>query len=211
LASLPTTLIRHTAVESAAVELIVPEELRAFRETVSKRELREFLACELFLDTMLRVSELASADVEDLVGPDGAGRYTLDVRVKGGAKKGTPVSPEVFGAVCEYLKTRGKLKGTDPLLVNREGQRWTRSALTQMVGRVARAAGITRFSVSAHKLRHTSATVALTAGVNPLAVSKLLGHSSMRTTEQYLHLIPTALHEARDAQRLGMAAYVGRA
>ena len=70
---------------------------------------------------------------------------------------------------------------------------------------------MTRFSFSAHKLRHTSATVALAAGVNPLAISKLLNQSSMRTTEQYLHLIPAALAEARDLARTGLAPYTARA
>lgn len=163
------------------------------------------------LDTMLRVSELVHADVSDVEGPDGAGRYVLHVTVKGGARKSLPVSPEVFGAIRTYIDHRGYPKRGAPLLANRDGQRWTRSALTQVVSRIAKQAGVTRFSVSAHKLRHTAATVALVAGVNPLAVSRLLGHASMRTTEQYLHLIPTALHEARDAQRAGLEAYTGRA
>jgi hypothetical protein len=38
-----------------------------------------------------------------------------------------------------------------------------------------------------------------------------LNHSSMRTTEQYLHLIPTAQAEARDLARAGHAAYTARA
>ena len=80
-----------------------------------------------------------------------------------------------------------------------------------LVEHIAKHAGVTRFSVSAHKLRHASATVALAAGVNPLAISKLLNHSSMRTTEQYLHLIPTALAEARDLARAGLTAYTARA
>ena len=179
-----------------------PGELQKFRACAATRALGEGVACELLLDTMLRISEVINADVSDLAGPDGAGRYTLSVQLKGGARKAIPVSPEVCGSIREYLASRGgDLAAAAPLLANRDGQRWKRTAITQVVGRIAKQAGVTRFSVSAHKLRHTSATVALAAGVNPLAISKLLNHSSTRTTEQYLHLIPTALAEARDLAR----------
>jgi integrase len=62
--------------------------------------------------------------------------------------------------------------------------------------------------VSAHKLRHTAASLALASGVNPLAVSKLLNHSNLKTTEQYLHLMPDALTEARAKQRAGLKQYL---
>ena len=170
--------------KKAETKFLFPDELVRFRAGAVKRPEGEFIAVELMLDTMLRVSELVNADVSDVEGPDGAGRYSLHVTVKGGARKSMPVSPEVFGAVQAYLAGRAPLKPSAPLLANRDGQRWTRSALTQVVGRIAKLAGVTRFSVSAHKLRHTAATVALAAGVNPLAVSRLLNHASMRTTEQ---------------------------
>src|SRR5262245_26847641 len=160
---------------------------------------------------MLRVSEVINADVADLTGPDGAGRFSIEVKLKGGAKKNIPMSPEVYGQLRAYLDSRGKLPATSPLLVDRLGHRWRRTALTQLVGRIGKEAGVVRFSVSAHKLRHTAATVALASGVNPLAVSKLLNHSSLRTTEGYLHLIPGALAEARDQARAGLAAYTARA
>jgi hypothetical protein len=40
--------------------------------------------------------------------PDGAGHYLLHVRVKGGAHKGFPVSPDIFGALAQRLHSRGK-------------------------------------------------------------------------------------------------------
>jgi len=99
-------------------KFLFPDELVRFRAGAAKRPVGEFLAVELMLDTMLRVSELVNADLCDVVGPDGAGRYTLHVVVKGGAHKGMPVSPEVFGALREYLARRGPLKPDAPLLAN---------------------------------------------------------------------------------------------
>jgi integrase len=47
-----------------------------------------------------------------------------------------------------------------------------------------------------HKLRHTFATQLLLNGVGIYEVSKLLGHSEIKMTEKYLHLIPTHLEDS---------------
>lgn len=42
-----------------------------------------------------------------------------------------------------------------------------------------------------HALRHTYATILLIKGVDLVVVSRLLGHSSVKITEKYLHVIPS--------------------
>ena len=50
-----------------------------------------------------------------------------------------------------------------------------------------------------HDLRHTHATVLLSAGVHPKIVQERLGHSSIKTTlDTYSHLIPTMQQSAVD-------------
>lgn len=46
-----------------------------------------------------------------------------------------------------------------------------------------------------HDLRHSFASQLVCAGVPLYAVSKLLGHSTIKTTERYAHLAPSALRE----------------
>ena len=111
---------------------------------------------------MLRVSELANARVGDL---EVTGSETfLRVVVKGGEEKRVPISPDVAEQLQVYVGTRGDLPRTAPLLANSRGRRWTRSGLSQRVAETARQAGITRLRVSAHKLRHTAASLALASG-----------------------------------------------
>ncbi|MFO7889897.1 MAG: tyrosine-type recombinase/integrase [bacterium] len=50
--------------------------------------------------------------------------------------------------------------------------------------------------LNVHSLRHTFASHLVMAGVNLLTVSKLLGHSSVKVTEVYAHLIPDHLKTA---------------
>jgi len=47
-----------------------------------------------------------------------------------------------------------------------------------------------------HSLRHTNATWLVQSGANIYQVQKLLGHSSVKTTEVYSHLAASELHEA---------------
>jgi site-specific recombinase XerD len=200
----PARGIERPRYKRRPTKFLFPEELKALMS--AERPDHERVALALFIDTMLRVSELANARVGDLEHTEGD--TFLRVVVKGGEEKRVPLSPEVAEQVEVYLTARGGLPRSAPLLVNSRGQKWTRSGLSQRVAQIAADAGITRFRVSAHKLRHTAASLALASGVNPLAVSKLLNHSNLKTTEQYLHLLPNALVDARAHQRAGLKRFL---
>jgi integrase len=71
--------------------------------------------------------------------------------------------------------------------------------------RLVKKAGLQR--IRFHDLRHTHATHALQAGINPKIVSERLGHGSVATTlDLYSHAIPTLQHEAAEAVALLIAA-----
>ena len=124
-----------------------------------------------------------------------------------------PVSPPVAQALQGYLLSRGAIdpvkSANEPLLVNSRGKRWTRNAMTDLMARIGEVAGVTRFRVPAHKLRHTGNVVARRGGVDAVVRSALLNHSSTRTVAEYDHLIPSEVYEARLQQREGLARYLG--
>lgn len=65
-----------------------------------------------------------------------------------------------------------------------------------------KAAGIQRGGqkLNMHTLRHTHASQLLAVGVNPLAVSQRLGHSSPAVTLNiYAHLLPQTVNDAEKA------------
>ena len=53
--------------------------------------------------------------------------------------------------------------------------------------------------VRLHDLRHTYATVALRHGESVLAIGRLLGHASARTTLKYTHLADAMVRESIEA------------
>ena len=69
-------------------------------------------------------------------------------------------------------------------IVNKHIHRWTE------------AARITDRNITFHTARHTFATLNLTAGVDLYTVSKLLGHTEIRTTQIYAEVVNSAKIEA---------------
>ena len=66
-----------------------------------------------------------------------------------------------------------------------------------MFKRLAAAAGVP--PIRLHDLRHTSATLALAAGVHPKVVQERLGHSSISITlDTYSHVVKGLQHEAAE-------------
>jgi len=63
-----------------------------------------------------------------------------------------------------------------------------------------KASGIQNQSLKLHSLRHTFASHLIMEGVDVMTVSKLLGHSSVKVTEIYAHLVPD--HMRASVERL---------
>lgn len=61
------------------------------------------------------------------------------------------------------------------------------------------AAGLDASQFSAHKLRHTAATLMLSNGVDVKTVQEVLGHENLNTTQIYTHIESTELKIAAEA------------
>lgn len=145
---------------------------------------------------------------------DGAHYFTVTFKGRGRRERREriPCSPGLAAFVIATVRERfaGKVVDLDaPLLVTAGGKRFTRNEISNLISRIAEAAGITRFRVSAHKVRHTMNVVARVGGVDMTQRSRLLGHSSPRSLARYEHLIPGELHHARAQQMAGLDRYVG--
>ena len=64
-------------------------------------------------------------------------------------------------------------------------------------------AGLDADKYSAHKLRHTAATLMLSNGVDVRTLQELLGHENLNTTQIYTHVDNSELRIAAHANPLG--------
>jgi len=127
-------------------------------------------------------------------------------RAKSG-ERSVPVSAEVLSCYDRYLRERDACPGAgdcDFVLVNCAhtpfGRPMTTDAVRKWLAGCSRRAGLSR-SVTPHMFRHATATELLARDAGLDVVKELLGHSSIRSTERYLH--PDLDAQRQAVERLG--------
>lgn len=89
---------------------------------------------------------------------------------------------------------RQMTRGDDLVFTRPEGGPLSQRIAENAIHRFCRRAGLR--AVGWHTLRHTCASQLADLRGNLLEAQRILGHSSLATTEIYTHVVPTALHEA---------------
>lgn len=145
------------------------------------------------LDAMLRLSELISLELADV------NLQARSIRVrhgKGEKERVVFMGRRLTRAMHEWLSVRGHFIGSDFVFVSRRGERLDPRNVQRILERYAARAKLTDARVSPHTLRHTGATLFIRYGGDAFSLQKLLGHSSITTTQIYVHMAGTALREA---------------
>jgi site-specific recombinase XerD len=147
-------------------------------------------AVRLMLATGLRVGELCSIRIDDF-SPDAS---TVRVQGKGARDRiAYVVDAGLRKSLQRLIADRRKLSaGLGPLFVNRLGSAMRPQSIRSKLRQCAITAGISR-RVTPHMLRHTAATLLIETGVDIRFVQRLLGHSTIATTEIYTHVSDEAL------------------
>lgn len=157
---------------------------------------RDYAILLLFLSCGIRRSELVGLNLSDV--------YDDRIRVVG---KGNKERIVYFGNSCrkaldEYLVERNKMSGLSDdraLFISRDRNRISITAVHRLVKKHMLTAGLDASQFSAHKLRHTAATMMLAGGVDVKTVQEVLGHEHLNTTEIYTHIENTELKIAAEA------------
>ena len=159
---------------------------------------RDYAILMLFLNCGIRRSELVGLNVTDV--------YEDRIRVVG---KGNKERIVYFGTPCRkaidaYLVERNKkiLSDNRALFGSRNGNRISVEAVHRLVKKALLQAGLDPNQFSAHKLRHTAATMMLSGGVDVKTVQEVLGHENLNTTQIYTHIENTELKIAAQANPL---------
>ena len=100
----------------------------------------------------------------------------------------------VHDQVLRILSER-KRRQTSEVVFDREGRRLSRYRVSHEFKDAVRRSGLSE-DLHFHSLRHTHATWLVENGVPIYDVQKLLGHSSITTTQIYAHRVSAELHDA---------------
>lgn len=159
---------------------------------------RDYAILMLFLNCGIRRSELVGLNLNDV--------YEDRIRVTG---KGNKERIVYFGSACkaaidDYLSERNKkvLSDNRALFGSRDNNRISVTAVHRLVKKHMLAAGLDPSQYSAHKLRHTAATLMVANGVDIKTVQEVLGHEHLNTTEIYTHIENSELKIAAEANPL---------
>lgn len=172
---LPTKLTRQEAMKLLEVVNNYPYDYKYLRH-------RNHAIFSMFMFAGLRKSELlnlrlADVDIENL---------TIFVsQGKGNKDRIIPMTYTLAQSLNLYLAERKRLGKTCPHFftsLNRNTG-FTHSGLVRLIRKIAKASQI-RFT--AHKLRHTFATLMLEGGCDIYSLSRMMGHSDIKTTTIYL-------------------------
>ncbi len=177
------------------------EESRRLLSSVDGRyHARDFAIIIIFLNCGLRISELVGINTNHIRDND-----TLVVRGKGNKERTIYLNEACLFAINRYLNVRPKSNNEDPnaLFISMRGNRMSRKTIHVMLKKYFLKAGLDAEKFSAHKLRHTAATLMYRHGnVDIRALQSILGHKGIATTEIYTHVDNEKIREAINANPL---------
>ena len=195
----PVADLEYPKLRKSLPRYLTLEQSAALLKAVSgQNEKRDYAILMLFLNCGIRRSELVGLNLTDV--------YEDRIRVVG---KGNKERIVYFGAACRkaidaYLVERNQKVLTDnrALFGSRDGNRISVTAVHRLVKKALIQAGLDATQFSAHKLRHTAATMMLSGGVDVKTVQEVLGHENLNTTQIYTHIENTELKVASEANPL---------
>lgn len=195
----PVADLEYPKLRKSLPKYLTLEQSAALLRSVSGvNEKRDYAILMLFLNCGIRRSELVGLNITDV--------YEDRIRVVG---KGNKERFVYFGSACRksidaYMAERSKKVLTDnrALFGSRNGNRISVTAVHRLVEKALLQAGLDATQFSAHKLRHTAATMMLSGGVDVKTVQEVLGHENLNTTQIYTHIENTELKIAAEANPL---------
>ena len=195
----PVADLEYPKLRKSLPKYLTMEQSAALLKAVSgPNEKRDYAILMLFLNCGIRRSELVGLNLTDV--------YEDRIRVVG---KGNKERFVYFGTPCRkaidaYLSERNKkvLSDNRALFGSRDSNRISVSAVHRLVKKYMLMAGLDADNYSAHKLRHTAATMMLSGGVDVKTVQEVLGHENLNTTQIYTHIENTELKLAAEANPL---------
>jgi integrase/recombinase XerD len=144
--------------------------------------LRDRALLELLWGTGMRRGEVVRLQLTDV---DFEERTILIREGKGGKDRVVPLGRKAKAVLLEYIEARPRLlRGSDPgaVFLGRHGQRLGVNHLSDHLRTLGKRIAV---KLAPHRLRHSCATHLLRGRADIRHIQRLLGHTSLQTTERY--------------------------
>ena len=160
---------------------------------LKSKNLRDYALFTLGINSALRVSDLLSLNVVDVIDEKGKIRDRIKLKEqKTGKTKNFPLSKNVVDALTEYINT---LHPETVLFPSRKGDgSITRQHVHRILKEAAKAVGV-KESVSTHSMRKSFSYALYESGVDITRIQALLNHSSPRETLRYIGITQSELDD----------------
>jgi integrase/recombinase XerD len=152
---------------------------------------RDYTILLLFIETGVRVNELAGIAVNDIDFSNGNIRIR---NAKSYRERLVPIQSRMKEQLRKYLQIRGNAV-TDSLFITLDGTTLSKRQIQSRVSEYGKKAGIKGVRCSCHTLRHTFAKLCVLNGANTFQLMSILGHTTLEMTKVYVNLFSSEVAE----------------
>jgi integrase/recombinase XerD len=192
--------LRPPKVEAKLPSALTIEDFRRLKSAAivddPYKSARNHITLTLLFGLGCRVTELIQFNLSDFHESDA----WLKVVGKGGKERAVPLTDHLLHELKVYLRqVRHHLaKETETsILVNDRGKRPSRVDIWRWLDAWSKRAGFDK-TIHPHQFRHGCATALLESGADLRSIQKLLGHSSIQTTQIYTSVSTRKMQETVD-------------
>lgn len=178
--------------------LSLEESIELLDSISGKNKERDYCIFTLFLNCGLRLAELVNINLQDVH------QNSIRILGKGNKERIIYLNDACTESIRDYMMVRqNDAPEKEAMFLSRNGNRISRRRVQQIVEENLKLVGLDNMGYSAHKLRHTAATLMFQHGNVDIRVLKdVLGHESISTTEIYTHVSNKQLEQAAKSSPL---------
>lgn len=155
------------------------------RKQKGKNILRDLTVVEMFFATGARVYEISNIRIENIDMKTGS----IYFNGKGRKERVIQIGEQSVIKLLQkyYEQNKAQIEKSGYFFVNQKGDRFSEQSIRRMLKKYTKQAGISR-NITPHMFRHSFATYLIEEGVDISCVQQILGHSSIKTTQIYIHV-----------------------
>jgi integrase/recombinase XerD len=145
-------------------------------------EQRNWVIVNYLLETGNRLNTVLNIKVQDIDFDNG---MVILTTTKNRKAQYNPISEQLIKVLTEFIRMY-RMKKDDYLFMNELGEQLTRNSLQHSIARFNKKRGVEKTSI--HAFRHTFAKHYITSGGDAFKLQRLLGHSTLDVTLNYVNL-----------------------